>query len=195
MKKLRRLFTAILIITIVLSITFVATATWGQKSITITYADVGIVANGKEIIPKDAYGNAVEPFLYDNTTYIPLRTIKEIVDCNVSWAPNNNTVYIITDAYSHYPGTTIPKYKRGVDADKEEINREEGYSAYFYNIKKQTEKEIGDYENLLILCGMEMEDYGDNKLFIGKDYKVTLVNLTDSNNFETYFCVLVTWDV
>ena len=193
-KNLRRIILTVLVICI-LSTGFVAMATWGWEKIGVAYADIRVVADGREIIPTDANGNAVEPFIYNNTTYIPLRTVADIVDGQISWAQDEYTAYYFTRDYMYYPDTMIPTYKPGVDPDKEEINREEGYSAYWYNVKDQTQEEIDKYEMLLVAGGMEMEVDGDKFIFNSKDYEVTTVFLTDGDTNATYFCVFIAWEV
>lgn len=42
----------------------------------------------------DANGNAVYPFIQNGTTYVPLRGVSQVLDCQVEWDGNNKSVYI-----------------------------------------------------------------------------------------------------
>ena len=55
---------------------------------------IRILLSGREIIPKDANGNIVNPILIDGTTYVPVRAITEALEKKVSWDGVTRTVYI-----------------------------------------------------------------------------------------------------
>ena len=65
-----------------------------SKTVTAVYNNIKIVIDGKEITPKDANGNTVEPFIIDGTTYLPVRAVSEALGKEVNWDGNTNTVYI-----------------------------------------------------------------------------------------------------
>jgi hypothetical protein len=56
-----------------------------QKTISVTYRDIKILIDGKELTPTDANGKVVEPFIYSGTTFVPLRAISEAFDAEVEW--------------------------------------------------------------------------------------------------------------
>ncbi len=64
----------------------------GKKQIEVTYRNIGIQVNGKEIESEQ------EPFLYQDRVYAPLRTIGEAVDKKVNWDNENNKVLIENSA-------------------------------------------------------------------------------------------------
>lgn len=68
----------------------------GRESVEVTtvYNDIKIVVDGKEITPKDANGNVVEPFIIDGTTYLPVRALANALGEDVSWEQSTSTVYI-----------------------------------------------------------------------------------------------------
>ena len=43
-----------------------------SEMIEVFYDDIEIVVDGQKIEPKDANGNAVQPFIYNGTTYLPV---------------------------------------------------------------------------------------------------------------------------
>lgn len=73
-----------------------------------------IVVDGQNRIFKDANGNRVYPMLYNGSTYLPLRSIGELMGKTVSWDADTKTVtlgadYTVTDADSFgssQPGTS-----------------------------------------------------------------------------------------
>lgn len=65
-----------------------------SKSINATYRNIGITYNG---LSKPV---AIEPFLVEGSTYVPLRTVSEILGANVIWQPETNTVSITDDRSS-----------------------------------------------------------------------------------------------
>ena len=55
---------------------------------------IKIVVDGQKINPKDANGNKVEPFIYNGTTYLPVRAIADALGKEVYWDGPNYTVYL-----------------------------------------------------------------------------------------------------
>ncbi len=64
------------------------------KEITASYSGISLVVDGVPIVPKDANGNVVEPFIYEGTTYLPVRAVGEALGKTVSWDGANRTVYV-----------------------------------------------------------------------------------------------------
>ncbi len=84
-------------ITMLVLVSLVTTAlAVSSKSIEVT-SDVTIYIDGEELIPKDANGNTVETFIYNGTTYIPLRAVGEAFNKEVEWDGSTRSVYIGTN--------------------------------------------------------------------------------------------------
>jgi len=62
------------------------------KTITAVYNDIKIIINGSDFIPKDVNGNIVEPFVYNGTTYLPIRAISEAFGMKVDWNSATQTI-------------------------------------------------------------------------------------------------------
>ena len=75
-------------------------ATNGSKTAELFYRDIKISLNGKEITPKDANGNPVEPFIIDGTTYLPVRGVAGALGLDVDWDGNTSTVILKEKGYS-----------------------------------------------------------------------------------------------
>lgn len=65
-----------------------------SETINAVYMNVKLVIDGEEITPKDANGNVVEPFIYNGTTYLPVRAVGEAFDKDVHWDGETATVYV-----------------------------------------------------------------------------------------------------
>ena len=68
-----------------------------NKNITVSYMNIGLSINGEEIAPKDINGRKVEPFIYEGTTYVPIRAISEALGKTVEWDNATKTVVIGDD--------------------------------------------------------------------------------------------------
>ncbi|HHV82174.1 MULTISPECIES: copper amine oxidase N-terminal domain-containing protein [Tepidanaerobacter] len=90
MNKRVAIFTAVLV-SAVLLLSSVAMGATGAKDIKAFYRNIKIKVNGKLV----DVGNT-EPFIYNDSTYVPIRLISEALDKVVEWDNNQSTV-IITD--------------------------------------------------------------------------------------------------
>ena len=64
----------------------------GSRTETLTYQDIKITLDGNALVPKDANGNTVEPFIINGTTYLPVRAISEALGLGVAWDGVTSTV-------------------------------------------------------------------------------------------------------
>lgn len=64
------------------------------EQITAVYRNIKLVVDGVMVEPKDANGNIVEPFIYDGTTYLPVRAVGQAFEKEVAWDGEANTVYL-----------------------------------------------------------------------------------------------------
>jgi len=96
MKKLnlKSFIAGVLATILVISMVTTVLATQSSQAITATYRDIKITVNGQEISPKDANGNVVEPFIFNGTTYLPVRAVAESVGYDVNWDGDTNTVIL-----------------------------------------------------------------------------------------------------
>ncbi|MBR5553665.1 MAG: hypothetical protein IKV98_07430 [Clostridia bacterium] len=74
--------------------TAIATGARRTETIDATYDNIKIVVDGLTIDPKDANGNKVEPFIYNGTTYLPVRAVGEAFGKQVSWDGVEKIVYL-----------------------------------------------------------------------------------------------------
>ncbi len=69
------------------------------ETISVTYDNIKIMIDGKEYQPTDALGNVVEPFIYNGTTYLPVRAIANAFDKEVDWEAQTSTVTLGSKNY------------------------------------------------------------------------------------------------
>ncbi len=92
MKKKRRILVAVLCCAFAL--VTAAYATNATKTIQAAYMNIKLVINGVPVTPKDSNGSSVEPFIYNGTTYLPVRAVGEALGKQVGWDGKTKTVYI-----------------------------------------------------------------------------------------------------
>ena len=86
MKKfLKKLGAAALTACMALSMLAGALALRSTISKDVVYNDYSVTLNGAKVNLKDSSGNATEPFIIDDTTYLPLRAISELLNLTVEW--------------------------------------------------------------------------------------------------------------
>lgn len=72
------------------------------------YNDIKIDINGSKVLPKDANGNYVEPFIINGTTYLPVRAVANALDIQVDWDDNTNTVLLSYNTYNTNKDGYVP---------------------------------------------------------------------------------------
>ena len=92
MKKHAKILILALCCALLLSSTVYAASR--TRTMEVTYSDIKLVVDGNAVTPKDATGAVVEPFIYEGTTYLPVRAVGEALGKQVSWDGNSKTVYI-----------------------------------------------------------------------------------------------------
>lgn len=155
-----------------------------EETIKVLYNNIRIIVDGTQIEPKDASGNAVEPFIYNGTTYLPVRAVANALGKEVTWDSKTSTVslgnseatYLDQMPYSNFQSTgknnfIVPftnmevqnvKFNRGLkyqirfDSKDEKTNKIGLSSEYIIN---------GKYKKLIGTLGVEgSSDTNDNGL-------------------------------
>ena len=105
-----------IVLGIVIGAMFVPTvfATIGTVTKDLSYNNIKITLNGQELIPSDANGNYVEPFIIEGTTYLPVRAVANALGLNVTWDGTNNTVVLAEQSSDVSPTGTVLYEKGGI---------------------------------------------------------------------------------
>jgi hypothetical protein len=69
-------------------------ATPVAKNAQLFFNNIKIFVDDVSVTPKDAQGNVVEPFIYNGTTYLPVRAVSNALGKNVEWDGKTSSVYI-----------------------------------------------------------------------------------------------------
>jgi hypothetical protein len=76
-----------------LFLTSVVFAETGIKTLEVTYHNIILMVDGKQITPKDEKGNIVEPFIIDGVTYVPIVN-NDVLNKHIKWDEKANTIII-----------------------------------------------------------------------------------------------------
>lgn len=121
-----------------------AFATVGSRTAELFYNNIKVMLNGKEITPTDANGNAVEPFIIEGTTYLPVRGVASALGMNVGWDSATNTVTL--DNPGVFQGGVQVYSDKYVTIEFAGCRRGEGYNSdeYYadFNITNKTDVEL-----------------------------------------------------
>lgn len=132
-EKLKSMAVGIVIGALLVPTTF---ATIGTVTKDLSYNNIKITLDGKELTPTDAGGNYVEPFIMDGTTYLPVRGIANTLGLDVEWDGTTNTVKLSTDKKDEPSADGITKIGDVIyDVDGVKVtlvNIEQHYQTYEY---------------------------------------------------------------
>lgn len=66
-----------------------------EKVLNVLYNDIKVAVDGKIIdLGKDSSGKGIEPFIYQGTTYLPIRAVGEALNQPVDWDSKTKTVLV-----------------------------------------------------------------------------------------------------
>lgn len=149
---MKKFISGIVVGALICSTATVAMASTGSKSITATYRDIKVSVNNTLAELTDANGNKVEPFIYNGTTYLPVRAVATALGQQVSWDSSTSTVYIGGDQPSNTPSNstlanTVIYEANGIRVtymgrERHKYYDGEGYDEYEYKIENMNNEEF-----------------------------------------------------
>ncbi|ABR49687.1 hypothetical protein Amet_3565 [Alkaliphilus metalliredigens QYMF] len=122
-----------------------------RKSIEVMYNDIKLVVDGQRVqFGRDSVGNQIQPFIYNGTTYLPVKAVGEALNKNVEWDGQTQTVYIGKKTLFEEEVVFIGN---GIDHMSFEMNRgNKSNLKYEYNITMPVEDNIRNkYNNYLFI--------------------------------------------
>lgn len=117
MRKLGRFLTLALALTLSFALAMPAAAANETKTVVLTYRGVQVAVDGETIVPTDAAGNAVEPFILSGTTYLPLRAVAGALGLTVAWDEASSTVTLTSGGLKKSGGEDALSTIRTVNAN------------------------------------------------------------------------------
>ena len=111
MHRVRDILTGALAMALVFALASPAGAALAGKTIQVL-TGVAIYVDGVEMKPTDANGKPVDTFVYNGTTYVPLRAVSQYLGKAVSYDGKNQRVYIgEAPGMKQYLLTVCPPYQ------------------------------------------------------------------------------------
>lgn len=161
MKCKMRVLELVLCILIVTTSTVFATV--GSRTAELFYNNIKIMLNGKEVVPTDANGNSVEPFVIEGTTYLPVRAVANALGMNVGWNDETKTVSlekpgVFMGAVQVYDDEFVTIEFAGCRAPDED-----DWLEYYYidfNVKNKTDIELKFQPGAISLDGISYQVSG-----------------------------------
>lgn len=114
MKNYKSFFAGMLTMLLIVCLTGTALATTGKVTKELEYRNISVSLDGKKLDLRDAKGNAVEPFMFEGTNYLPVRALAESLGLNVAWNSATNTVVLTTPGEANVTDETLLTVKDGV---------------------------------------------------------------------------------
>lgn len=112
------------------------------KNITVEYSNIKLVVDGVQVTPKDANGAVVEPFVYNGTTYLPVRAVGNAISKEVAWDGTTKTVYI-----GDVPGQSNNKYLEPYQKYGASVYSGDAAKSFSMMGKKYTQGIVMNYED------------------------------------------------
>ena len=72
----------------------IAYAQSAMRTIEVSYDNIKVYKDNVLCELKDSNGSIIEPFIYDGTTYMPVRGTANLADMQVTWDGNTKSVYL-----------------------------------------------------------------------------------------------------
>ena len=181
-----------------LSLSVPAMATNATKNAWVNYSDVKIVADGAPIVPRAGgdSGAAVEPFVWNGTTYLPLRAAAAALGITVGWDGATSTISLTSGGKRIAPvGTPVTHNKNQtiaieyndikvtLDGKPVELKDATGKTIEPFTYNGTTYLPVRAVANLL---GVDVKWDGDtNTIYLGeaKKFETAQITYSDSTDF------------
>ena len=132
------------------------------ETIEVSYDNIKVYKDNVLCELKDANGSVIEPFIYNGTTYMPVRGTASIADMEVTWDGTNKSVYLWD--------TMVPDGTFLLDVCPP-------YAGYNYSIYLASEGRSFSMSGKSYSNGIELGSYSGNALF-NLDSKYSVIECT-----------------
>ena len=116
-KRIQGLFIGLLIGAVFTS--GIAYAVTGSKYIEVIYNNIKVYKDNVLCELKDSNGTVIEPFIYNGTTYMPVRGTANLADMEVTWNGSTQSVYLWDEMTPNgtYLLDVCPPYEKSYEVD------------------------------------------------------------------------------
>ena len=166
--KNKKIRVVVIVMSLILVLTGVAYASIGSRTAELFYNNIKIWLDGKEIVPVDASGNVVEPFIIDGTTYLPVRAVSSALGLDVSWNDQTKTVELNTPGV--FAGGVQVYEDENVVIDFAGCTMEKPYdwmdTVYYYanfNVRNKTDVELTFQPDSLSFNGISYNSFSGSE--------------------------------
>lgn len=91
--RIRSFLLGVCVTALLSALAMTAVAAGQSKTINVA-TGVNLYMDDRQVIPTDANGNPVEVFIYNGTTYVPVRAVSNLFDTPIQWDGQTYGVYI-----------------------------------------------------------------------------------------------------
>lgn len=132
MKKsnFRSFLSGVVVTLLILCLFGTAMAKSGSQSGTLTFRDIKVTLDGSRIALTDATGAAIEPFIIDGTTYLPVRAVATALGLTVGWDNATNTVVLTSPGKTPTQPTTPTQTGEPTMGQKNALAKAKSYLDY-----------------------------------------------------------------
>lgn len=191
-RRTKYLISALVAMIIVPSIAYAEGAVHSySKNVTIHYG-IKVTRNGQPLELIDSNGKRVDAFIYEDTAYVPLKTLAPILGGTTQYTQENNTVNITeSDSYTYINGYLDAIRKTPLSSELEAKILSYGYTPTYFasnNAQQNTDNNSStmSYEEFFLGSSIENNDQylklATEYYNMGKDRMEEINNGTATNN-------------
>lgn len=126
MKRKSKIILALALMLVFSTVVFAAR----RVNMTVTYDNIKVFVDGNQVqFGKDTKGKQIEPFIYNGTTYLPLRAVGEALGKEVQWDPSTKSAFLGSGVIDNNTAQVNTEEKELVDV-LEPFNRTTGAGNY-----------------------------------------------------------------
>ena len=111
-ERIRWFLSGVLVTVLILAMGITAYAAY-TKQATLYYNNIKVTLDGKKLSLTDANGRAVDPFIINGTTYLPVRAISSGLGLGVDWDGSTSTVKLTSGSGQQQSGSYGKQHKVG----------------------------------------------------------------------------------
>lgn len=129
-RNVKSFLSGVVVTVLVMCLAGSALAKTGTQTAELTYRNIKVALDGKSVALVDASGNAVEPFIIDGTTYLPVRAVSGALGLNVGWDGDTNTVILTSPGKTPTQPTTPAQSGEPTMGQKNALAKAKAYLNY-----------------------------------------------------------------